>query len=262
MPRKNKHRSDGPDYPKIQKDVLESGTAIPISSIPEDLRKELHILDAMEAEEEALAKQEADKVTQASQAAVNPPKPVEAPKTPAPPSFTAPEKEPFDVSWNPIVGAAPNQGENFVSAAFMPAQKYMTSNPDERRFLSWVVTETRISTARDSVGRLTAVVAVKAMLMAVTVMQVSTPDKGKEPFLNNTHLIKEPVEILLPMWLFPPAKQRNPGAISLDEATSALIALFSGLPTEIIKPAPLPREIAALPQWLREKAMQKGPPKQ
>lgn len=130
-----------------------------------------------------------------------------------------------------------------------------------RNYLSWIVTEVRVSSARTGNGQLTAEIVCKASLHAIRTKQIPVDAPGqstKEPAIDAARLTAEPVELRLPIWCLPEAKQRRPDTLSMAEATAVLNSMFASMAFEVIPPAPLPRAFLALPKWAQQEMINRA----
>lgn len=259
MPRKkNKSNKDIVYTPKPH-DFQESGTPIPMDKVPEDVRKNFDITDQedrLDAGEQFAGSEfidgEGEHPLQAAEQKT--PAPMQLP---LPTDFSRAERVAHEVRTT-------TSTTEDATKVVIAKDRSVADDNGLRRFLTWTVTRIELSTARSTTtGKLTAEIAVTAMLSAAAIRQVpltTSPDKAPtyEPALENYPLLDGPIRIKIPLWLFPEALQRRPDGITLAAANDALVNLFSTTPFEVIQPAPLPRMLAAIPEWLREELLKKN----
>ena len=129
---------------------------------------------------------------------------------------------------------------------------------DKRVHLTWIVNDVSIRYINEN-DMPRPEICLKAILCACTYELVPIEEKGRrEPILGVQRLFNDPVDMVLPLWLFPPELLANPNLITLERAEKALAQLFTSFPTEIIKPAPPPAAKERIPDWLLREMAKKG----
>jgi len=247
MPRKRKNRGrkkPPPDYPKPKINELDSGETIDPAVAPVKIA-------------EVFAEDEGDGDdpwgNQDPESFFASPPPPGAPSIPEPAG-----SQPAQVEYRPPVLA----DVGFDKGEYVRVGPVTKPNvvDDRRIHLTWVVSEIKIRTqAKD--GMVRPEVLVTAMLCAAIYDMVPIADGDrKEPMLDVQPLMREPVELGLPLWLLPEPLVVNPDQISLAMAEKLLAQLFASFPTEIIKTPPPPAAAQKVPDWLmRQIREQKGP---
>ena len=249
MPRKKKRKRTQPatqeDYKaQSSSDIPDSGETIPIDQAPEGATA---FLDDEDASDHPWGDQ--DGLTKI--------KPAEGPAAPdiPPPPGSQPDTPDFE---RPVLTNA-----EFGDGEYVLTDPITTPNVvnDKRTHLTWIVNNVEIRlVAEGEYPR--PEVRLKAILCACMYELMPVEEKGRrEPVLTVQRLFADPVDLALPLWLFPPELVNNPNLITLERAEKALAQLFTSFPTEIIKPAPPPAAKERVPDWLIKEMMKKGGPR-
>jgi len=260
MGRRRRKKNHYAYAPEARKNELESGTTVPMSKVPPEIKRNFPLDDPTDGGDNFPGSEFIDGVGDALDTAKVPELPLPSVAM-ATPGQQAPATETIDITHTRLPAPEPgHREEELVPVMSAPAPAPAVG--DRRQHLTWIVTGVSIQHRRDEVGKLTADVKVTAMLAVVRFQTVATdvtPSSTREPAMQVTKLMEAPVDLNVPLWLFTPDQQRRPDMISLHEATQALTGMFANLAFEMIRAAPMPRSMAAVPQWLRaEMARSKG----
>jgi hypothetical protein len=249
MPRKRRRKGQQtaktPDYPAKPSDELDSGETIDPSLAPINVQ-EVFADDEVNGDS-AWGSQNPEEFFEKG------PPPPGAPNIPEPPS-----SQPSEVGYQPpaLVNVDFEGGDHLVVG---PVTKPNVVD-DRRIHLTWVVSEVSVRTQQKD-GMVRPEIIVKAILCAAIYEMVPIAEQErKEPMLEVQPLMREPVELGIPLWLLPPGLVMNPDQISLAMAEKLMAQMFASFPTEIIKTPPKPAALEKIPDWLIKKLKeQKGP---
>lgn len=259
MGRRRRKNRKGHDYEPTIQDQLESGTVMPKDRVAPAILKNFGFDDGESDTGDAFPGSELiDGVGQGPESVID----RAAQATPAMPLPSVPVP---DVPDRPVVSSPPEQTINInpkrlippdVNGApeeLLPLTAPVRQDQDRTQHLTWIVDSVNLRHVRNN-GVLSVEIVVRATLSVARYMQVpvdGTETSTKEPALHITHLTREPIELYVPLWLFPPEQQKRPDTISVFNASQALVAIFANLAFDVVKAAPLPRSMAILPEWLR-----------
>ena len=248
MPRKKKkHNKPAPqeDYKaRSSSDIPDSGETIPIEQAPEGAE-----LLYDEDDQSADPWGDQDGLTNVKSSD----KPA-APSIPPPPG-SQPETPDFE---RPVLSNAEFGDGEYVLTDPITIPNVVN---DKRTHLTWIVNNVEIRLVAEGAYPRPEV-RLKAILCACMYELMPVEEKGRrEPVLTVQRLFADPVDLALPLWLFPPELVANPNLITLERAEKALAQLFTSFPTEIIKPAPPPAAKERIPDWLIKEMAKKGGPR-
>jgi len=250
MPRKRRGRGQRkaqaqPDYPARRSDELDSGETIDPSMAPIDVQ-EVFADDEVNGSD-AWGNQDPEEFFKKG-----PPDPAAA-NIPEPPG-----SQPEAVDYQPPTLVDINfSGEKPL--VLDPVTKPNVVD-DRRIHLTWIVSEVCVRTQNRD-GMVRPEIIVKAILCAAVyeMVPIATQER-KEPMLEVQPLMRDPVELGIPLWLLPPALVVNPDQITLAMAEKLMAQMFASFPTEIIKTPPPPAAMEKIPDWLiKQMKEQKGP---
>lgn len=248
MPRKRKHKGKKkrpPDYPAVvTENSMDSGETVDPADAPIDVKKVFD--DDNEVSGDEWGGQNPDSFFTTPPAPGDPNIPEPAGSQPQETEYVPPRLAGVDFEGGDHVMFGPITEPNVVD--------------DRRIHLTWIVNEVRIR-MKSADGMPLPELLVKAILcVAVYDMIPIANQERKEPMLNTVPLMKEPVELAIPIWLLPPELAANPDKISLSLAEKLLAQMFASFPTEIIKTPPPPAAMEKFPDWLAQQIKeQKGP---
>lgn len=248
MPRKRRRRGrkkkdQQEDYPARTKNEMDSGETMDPNAAPVDI-EEVFVGDEDDDIEDFYGNQDPDKFFPPQKGAGDIPEPPGS--QPKPPEYAPPTMNNADF----------DGGEYLMTD---PVTKPNVSD-DRRVHLTWIANKVSIET-KDVEGQISTEITVKARLCAAVYELVPIEQGGRrEPVLQVMPLMKDPIDLMIPLWLLPSTLAQNPDQISLAQAEKILAQMFTSFPTEIIKPPPKPAAAERIPSWLLQKMKeQKGP---